>query len=188
VELKPYLGTYTAHSGPLRNQEHTVVARDGHMAVDLPQGLVADLEESTEEGRWTFAVDPSAAVSFQWDETGQVVAMTLHVAEESFELPRGEALAEPDLDLAVIDKYLGFYRDKENDHTVEVIIHNGRLAIEIPGQLVKLELYAPDEEGRWAIRLNPSVSISFNESADGQVVSFTSHTPEGDLISPRVEE
>jgi hypothetical protein len=82
--------------------------------------------------------------------------------------------------------YLGFYRLEEDDRIVEIVIHNGHLAIEVPGTVVPLELYAPDGEDKWALRLNPAVSISFQESADGQVVSFISHTPEGDFVRPRV--
>ena len=48
-EWEDYLGTYTGREGAVRNQEYTVVARDGHLAVDIPEGLVVDLEEAEEE-------------------------------------------------------------------------------------------------------------------------------------------
>ena len=186
-EWKPYLGTYTGRSGIMRNQQYTVVARDGHLAVDIPEGLVVDLEEAEEEGKWFFTIEPSVKVSFERDEAGNVVAMKMHFPDETFDLPRGTAPPEPELDQEAVQKYLGSYRLEENDRIVKIVIHNGHLAIEVPGTVVPLELYAPDEEDKWAMRLNPAVSISFQESQDGQVVSFTSHTPEGDFIRPRVE-
>ena len=68
-----------------------------------------------------------------------------------------------------------------------VVARDGHLDADIPeGRVVNLE--AADEEGKWFFRLNPTVSISFQESEDGQVLSFTSHSPEGDLERPRVEE
>jgi len=187
-EWQPYLGTYTGRSGIMRNQQYTVVARDGHLAVDIPEGLVVDLEEAEEEGKWFFTIDPSVQVSFDRDEAGNVVVLKMHFPDETFDLPRGTAPPEPELDLEAVQKYLGSYRLEEDDRIVEIVIHNGHLAIEVPGRVVPLELYAPDEEDKWALRLNPAVSISFQESTDSQVVSFTSHTPEGDFIRPRVEE
>jgi CubicO group peptidase (beta-lactamase class C family) len=187
-EWEPYLGTYTGRSGIIRNQEYTVVVRDGHLAVDIPEGLVVDLEEAEEEGRWFFTIDPSVQVSFDRDEAGKVVVMKMHFPDETFDLPRGMAPPEPELDLEAVQKYLGSYRLEEDDRIVEIVIHNGHLALEVPGTVVPLELYAPDEEDKWALRLNPAVSISFQESADGQVMSFTSHTPEGDFLRPRVED
>jgi hypothetical protein len=187
-ELKPYLGTYTGQSGPVRYQEYTIVVRGGHLAVDIPQGLIVDLEKADEEGKWYFTMDPNIEVSFERDEAGNVVAMRMHFPDETFDLPRGTAPPEPELDLEAVEKYLGSYRLEEDGSTVEIVMHNGHLAIEVPGTGVPLGLYAPDEEGKWAMRLNPAVSISFQESADGQVKSFTSHTPEGDFIRPRVQE
>jgi CubicO group peptidase (beta-lactamase class C family) len=187
AELQPYLGTYTGLSGPVRYQEYTVVVRDGHLAVEIPEGLVVDLEKADEEGKWYFIIDPSVKVSFEQDEAGNAVVMKMHFPDETFELPRGTAPPEPELDLEAVQEYLGFYRLEEDDRIVEIVIHNGHLAIEVPGTVVPLELYAPDEEDKWALRLNPAVSISFQDSADGQIVSFTSHTPEGDFIRSRVE-
>jgi len=94
---------------------------------------------------------------------------------------------EPELDLSAVEKYVGFYLAEEEEK-VEILIHDGRLAIKIPQAGVPLELYPPDEEGKWFFRLNPTVSIDFRESEDRQVLSFTSHSPEGDFVRPRVQE
>jgi hypothetical protein len=85
-----------------------------------------------------------------------------------------------------VQKCVGFYLAEEEE-LVEILIHDDRLAVKIPQSTIPLELYAPDEEGKWYFRLNPAVAISFQESEDGKVVSFTSHSAEGDLVRPRVE-
>ena len=113
--------------------------------------------------------------------------MKIHVDGDITELSKGVAPPEPELDLEEVQKYLGFYRDGEVGHNVEVIVHNNHLAIQVPDSLVILELFPPDEEGKWYVRLNPTLAISFNEAEDGRIVSFTAHTPEGDFVRPRVE-
>ncbi len=186
-EYELYLGTYTALSGPLMYQEFTVLVQNGHLAVSLPGQLVVELEAPDEKGKWRFTIDDTVAVSFERDGAGTVTTMKIHQARETFELPRGTAPPEPELDLEAVQKCLGFYRDEEAGHNVEVLIHNDRLAIKVPDTLVILELYSPDQEGKWHVRLNPAVAISFNESEDGRVESLTAHTPEGEFVRPRVE-
>jgi len=68
------------------------------------------------------------------------------------------------------------------------VVHNGHLAIQAPEASVVLEFYPPDEEGRWTCRLNPMLSISFQEDEGGSIVSFTTHVPDGDFLRPRVAE
>jgi CubicO group peptidase (beta-lactamase class C family) len=186
-ELKPYLGTYTALSGPLMYKEFEVLVQNGRLAVNLPEQIVVELEPPDDEGKWTFSIDNSIAVSFVQDEAGQVTALKFYQAGEVYEVPRGKAPPEPELALEDVQKYLGIYYDPEEDHNVEVVFQNGRLGIKVPDVLVILELYPPDEEGKWHLRLRPEIAISFNESEDGRVESFTSHTPEGDFVHPRVE-
>jgi hypothetical protein len=186
-ELEPYLGTYTALSGPLMYKQFEVLVQNGRLAVNLPEQIVVELEPPDDEGKWAFSIDNSIAVSFVQDETGQVTALKLYQAGEVYKVPRGKAPSEPELALEDVQKYLGIYYEPEQDHNVEVVFQNGRLGIKVPDVLVILELYPPDEEGKWHLRLNPEIAISFNESQDGLVESFTSHTPEGDFVQPRVE-
>ena len=188
-ELKPYLGVYTALSGPLMNKEFEVLVQNGKLAVNLPEQIVVALQEPDEENLWRLTIDPSIAVSFVQNGAGEVVALNWHQAGQVFEVPRGEAPEEEPLDEASVQKYLGFYTRPEEEDTepVEILIHNDHLGVKMPEVAVVLELYPPDEDGRWAIRLNPAVTISFQEDKDGEVVSFTSHSPEGDFVRPRVD-
>jgi hypothetical protein len=189
-ELEPYLGTYTALSGPLMYKQFEVLVQNGRLAVNLPEQIVVALEDPDADGLWRLVLDPSLAVSFVEDEAGQVTALQWHQAGEVFKLPRGTAPEELPLDPDAVQKYLGAYDrpEEEGSDPVEVVIHNGRLAVKIPEVAVVLELYPPDEEGKWHMRLNPAVAISFQEDDNGNVVSFTSHSPEGDFVRPRVDQ
>jgi hypothetical protein len=187
-ELMACLGSYTALTGPLMFKEFEILERGGRLAVSLPGGVLAELEDSDDEGLWRLTLDSSLAVSFVTDDAGNVTALKFHEAGAVHEVPRGTPPEEPPLDVTAVQKYLGHYdRPEEEADPVEVLIHNGHLAIEAPEAAVVLELYPPDEEGEWCLRLNPVVCVSFQEDEEGDVVSFTAHTPEGDYERPRVE-
>jgi CubicO group peptidase (beta-lactamase class C family) len=188
-ELEPYLGTYTALTGPLMNKEFEILVQNGRLAVNLPDQILVALESPDEQGLWRLSLDPSVAISFVEDETGQVTALQLHQGGEVFNVPRGTAPEELPLDLEAVAKYLGKYQrpEEEGSDLVEVLVHNGRLAIKAPELAVLLELYPPDEGGKWICRLNPTLSISFQEDEDGNVISFTAHTLEGEFVRPRAE-
>jgi hypothetical protein len=70
-----------------------------------------------------------------------------------------------------------------------VVIVDGRLALDIPGQPMALELYPPDEGGFWHMRVNPAVAVSFNEAEDGGVESLNLHLPDGTTYTrKRIED
>lgn len=188
-QYAPYLGTYVANFGPFRNAEFEVTVLNGQLAVDVPNQLVFELKEPDSEGKWHFKLLDVLAVSFEKDASGTVAKMKLYEGEQVFELPRGEAPKEATLDPADLQKYLGRYQTEDPGIVVEVLIQNGNLALDIPGQPVPLELYPPDEEGKWYIRLNPQLAIAFNESSDGKIESFTAYLPDGTtLLRPRIDD
>jgi len=188
-EYEPYLGVYTATAGPLRGRQYTVLVKNGSLAVDLPEQIVVELLAPDEEGLWRLSIDESIAVSFERDESGDVVVLKFHQAGEIFDIPRGTPVPEPQLDAEAIQKYLGCYSTEEPGIMVKVLIHNDHLTLDVTGQIVKVELFPPDEEGKWALRLNPVVSIGFDEREDGSVESFTAYLPDGTtLLRPRVED
>ena len=77
-----------------------------------------------------------------------------------------------------MEKYVGTYQTEDPNVTMRVVIHDGRLALEISGQPI-LDLYPPDEEGKWYIRVNPTLAVSFNETGDGRIDSSMLHLPDG---------
>lgn len=77
---------------------------------------------------------------------------------------------------------MGEYQTEEPNATMKVVILNGRLALDLPGQPISLELYPPDDEGRWYLRINPTVAVSFNEGEEG-ILSLNLHLPDGTAIT-----
>jgi len=173
-----YLGSYTANYGPFRNAEFVVTVQNGRLALDVPNQLVFELEEPDEEGKWRFKLTEELAVSFEVDDGGNVTAMKLHEYGYVSELPRGPPPKEEGYP-EDMEKYVGVYQTEDPNVTVKVVILEGRLALEVPGQPIELELYPPDEEGKWYMRINPTVAVSFNETDDGRIASFTVHLPDG---------
>ena len=173
-----YLGSYTANFGSFRNAEFTVTVQNGVLAVDIPNQVVFELEEPDEEGRWRFKLKEEVAVSFVLDDSGNVTAMMLHDAGYVFELPRG-APAEDEGYPEDMERYTGIYQTEDPNVTMGVVIHDGRLALDIPGQPMELALYPPDEEGKWYLRANPTIAVSFNMTDDGGIESLTLHLPDG---------
>jgi CubicO group peptidase (beta-lactamase class C family) len=186
-DLAPYVGTYVANFGPYRNAEFTVIDRDGGLAVDIPGKIMLELKPPDEHGRWVCRLFDQFAVSFVKDEQDRVTVMRYHEDEFTAELPKGEALPLPNVTRADVEPYLGFYRDAESDHDVEVVFLDGRLAILRPGLQIPLELYPPDNDGLWHLRIQPSIAVRFNRDESGRVVSYTAHGPAGEAVRERID-
>ena len=181
-----YLGSYTANYGPFRNAEFVVTVQNGYLSLDIPNQIIYELKEPDEEGKWYFKITDQIAISFTFDEWRNVTGMKLHQAGYSFELPKGLP-PEDDEYPEDMEKYVGFYQTEDPNVTVEVLVNEGRLALNVTGQPTLLELYPPDDEGKWYIRFNPTIAISFNETEDDRVTSFTAHLPDGTtLLRPRM--
>jgi hypothetical protein len=177
-----YLGSYIANFGPFRNTEFTVTVQNGAVAIDIPNQLIFELYEPDEEGKWYFKYFEQIAVSFVLDDNGDVTAMQMYEGENVNELLKGVP-SEEEIYPEDMEKYVGTYETEELNVTMKVEIINGVLALDIPGQPIKLELYPPDEEGKWFIRVNPLVAVSFNETEDGAIDSLTLHLPDGTTIT-----
>lgn len=195
VEYEPYIGEYIANFGQFKDTEFTVLVQNDRLAIDVPGQQIFELKEPDEEGKWYFIISSDIAVSFERDDVGNVVSMKLYQAGFTFELPRKGVEVKPDIPLDELQKYLGSYYSEELGTTVKVLIHNNRLAIDWPGQMV-YELYPPDENGIWVFRVLPDMTVKFNETADGIVESlvysefgkqFLMSMVEGDFL-PTVED
>jgi hypothetical protein len=171
-----YLGKYTANFGPFRNTEFTVTVQNGGLAVDIPNQLVFELEEEEGYGRWRFKIMQEVSISFVL-EGEEVTAMVLNQSGMVFELPKGSAPTE-EIYPSDMDKYIGVYETEDPDITMKVVIHEGMLALDIPGQPMELDLFPPDENGLWSLRINPSTAVSFMEQ-DNEVESIVFHLPDG---------
>ena len=175
-EYASYLGSYTANFGPFRNPEFTVTVQNGVLAVDIPNQLTFELVND-EPGKWHFKLMEEVSITFESEAEG-VTAMMLNQSGAVFRLPKGEAPVE-EIYPTDLDKYLGTYETEDPNITMNVVLHEGVLALDIPGQPTVLDLYPPDEQGLWYIRLSSSTAVSFTESEDGDITAINFHLPDG---------
>ena len=189
--LQPYLGTYVANYGPFRNVEFTVLLHNGNLALDVPGQLVFDLKPPDDENRWYFQITDAVFLTFERDQAGAVTKLFIHEPGAVNELPKGKAepVEEPKLDPAELQEYVGTYLEEEDNRRIRVLIHGNGLALKIPEVQSPLELYPPDENGLWSMRVNAAVRIRFNRNHDGRVVSFSVLLPDGtEQVRPRIDE
>jgi CubicO group peptidase (beta-lactamase class C family) len=185
-DYEPYIGEYIANFGQFKDEIFTVLVQNNRLAIDVPGQQVFELKEPDEEGKWYFVISNEIAVSFERDEDDNVIGMKMYQVGMTFDLPREGVEIAPEIPLDELQKYLGSYRSEELQVTVEVVIQNNRLAIDVPGQMV-FELYPPDGNDRWVFRVTPDLSVSFNETPAGQVDSLTMYENGQEFILPQIE-
>ena len=186
TEYGPYTGKYIANFGQFQDTEFTVLVQNGRLAIDIPGQQIFELKEPDKEGKWYFMISNEIAVSFEKDDTGNVVAMKLYQAGLTFELPREGVEFKPEVPVDELQKYLGSYHSEELGITVKVLIQNNRLAVDWPGEMI-YELYPPDEQGIWVFRVSDRFTLSFNETLDGRIESLTYYQDEKEYLMPRAE-
>jgi len=186
-DYEPYIGNYIANFGLFKDEIFTVLVQNGRLVIDIPGQQVFELKEPDEEGKWYFVISNEIAVSFERDENDNIIAMYMYQEGWTFDLPREGVEIAPEIPLDKLQKYLGSYRFEELQLTVEVLIQNNRLAINVPGDMV-YELYPPDENDRWVFRVTPDIiSVSFNETPAGQVDSLTLYQAGQEFTLPQIE-
>ncbi|MHC4590427.1 MAG: hypothetical protein ACYTAQ_14135 [Planctomycetota bacterium] len=165
--------------------------------MDIPSQLVFELRDADEQGRWHFMMTEDVAVSFERGADGTIDLMKIHQGGMTFEVPRkgtaraaemAKALEIPALEIpeADVGHLIGWYYHPERDVNIEVLWRDSRLWLIVPG-LPDLELLPPDDENRWAIRLQPVVLFTFDKGDDGAIASITRWVGEATLVMPRVE-
>ena len=169
-----YLGDYIANFGPFRNTKFTVTVQNGVLAVNIPNQLVFEL--NGDKPYWTFKIMPEVSISFL-GEGEAISAMVFNQSGMVFKLPKGSAVSE-EIYPEDMEKYLGEYETEDPDINMSVVIHDGMLGFVIPGQPIELDLYPPNENGVWFMKLNPTVGISFIEK-EGKIESLILQLPDG---------
>jgi len=185
-DYEPYIGKYIANFGQFKDEIFTVLVQNDQLAIDIPGQQVYKLKEPDEEGKWYFVISDEIAVSFERDENDNVIGMKMYQAGMTFDLPREGVEIAPEIPLDELQRYLGSYRSEELQMTVEVLIQNNRLAVDVPGQMV-YELYPPDENDRWVFRATPDISVSFNQTPAGQVDSLTIYQADMEYVMTQIE-
>jgi len=179
VEHADVLGPYVARLSGSLYVEYRLTIQNGYLALQVPEGLALELMPADESGWRTSRSIPTLSVAYTHDDTGDIIGLRVRDGGQIIELTRGEAPDEPPLDMAVVQDYLGTYLDEATGTSVQVLIQNEHLAVLVPGVDVAYELYPPDDDGWWALRLNPAVTVRFNRDAAGNVISYTARSPQG---------
>lgn len=169
AEVQPYLGNY--HLDKL-NADVTVLVQDGHLAVDVPGQRIYELKPPDAQGRWVFAMTDQIAISFVKNQKNEVTTLTFHQSGLDLEAPRLGVAMTPEVTLEEVRKYLGTYHFVPLNNDMTVLVHNGRLAVDVPQQMI-YELRAPDEEGRWVFRATDTIVVKFNADDAGEISSMT---------------
>jgi hypothetical protein len=131
-------------------------------------------------------------VSFERDAGGIVNLLKIFQAGYIFDAPRkGSSLAKEmakakDIAEADVGHQVGWYYHPERDTNIEVRWRNNRLWLLVPN-VPDLELLPPDDDGRWGIRLDPRVLISFDQGEDGRIVSISRWVGDARLVMPRAK-
>jgi CubicO group peptidase (beta-lactamase class C family) len=170
TSVQEYLGKYRFD---LMKADCTVLIKDGKLAVDVPGQMVFTMQAPNEAGQWAFDFDPRILISFQRDAAGKVMSLTFHQSGMTFECPKEGATLPIEISLDDAQKYLGKYRDDKNNLDVNVVHRNGRLAVDVPGQMI-YDLHMPNADGEWIFRMNDKMAVKFQEDEAGKVTAMVS--------------
>lgn len=67
--------------------------------------------------------------------------------------------------------YVGEYRFDVMDTDLKVLVRNGALAIDVPGQMV-FELKPPNADGKWVFAITDQIAVSFMRDDEDAVIGF----------------
>jgi hypothetical protein len=168
-ELKPYLGSYQS---TYKHETHTVVIREGKLAIDVPGQMVYELLDPDESGRRQFALTDQISASFTMDATGAVLGLTYHQGGMDLELLREGFVPQVEVHAGEADPFLGQYHFAPANLHATVIVQNGRLAVDVKGQLIFV-LTRAEDEGVWKARATDQITVTFEVGEDGMASSMT---------------
>ena len=175
-DFSRFIGEYVS-TIPGMSENMEVLVQDGKLAVDVPGQMVYTLVDPDEDEWRYFEATDTVAVSFDEGPEGEIVALRLHQGGMSFELLREGVELEPEVRVEDVRPFLGNYR-AENGMTAEVLISHGRLAVNIPGQMI-YELELP-EGSDYHFRVNYEFFANFVLGKDkqaGKVLGLTVFQP-----------
>ncbi|MHC4129810.1 MAG: DUF3471 domain-containing protein, partial [Planctomycetota bacterium] len=183
-QLQPYLGRYHA---TYKRETHTVVIREGRLAIDVPGQMIYELLDPDESGRRQFALTDQVAVSFVRDEAGAVLGLTYHQGGLDLELLREGFEPPVEVEADDVAAYLGRYRFAPAGLEATVLVQQGRLAVDVTGQMIFV-LTRSDDEGVWAARATDQITVTFETGDDGTVPSMTIRQSGQPVVFQRVTE
>lgn len=175
LDLAPFVGDYIANFGPFKDKIFAVSVSNEKLHVDVPGQMNFELKPPDEDGKWVFAMTDQIALSFDRNAAGQVTGLKMYQGGLTFELPRSGF--EPEVPSGEVPAewaaLFGKYRSPSLKQDITVLTQNGRLALDVPGQMV-FEL-DPAAEGRWAFRVSSSLEVAFERDDEGRAVAMTQY-------------
>jgi len=165
---RPYVGAYR---GTFADITYSVLVKAGHLAVDVPGQRIYELKDPDENGRWGFAVSDAIAISFESNESGKVVWMTVYQNGLALELIREGITLPAEITPDQAQPYLGSYRSEEAGQLGEIIVQNGRLALDLEGSMI-FELLPSDADGLYYARATDLLSVEFVQSPSGEITGL----------------
>jgi CubicO group peptidase (beta-lactamase class C family) len=183
-DLSRFVGEYVGTLPELvtgENVEVMIVA--GKLAVDIPGQttyLLKPPDPDDEQALREFEATDALASSFDEGPDGKVQALRLHQSGWTFELLRVGVELAPELTADEVAPLLGHYRS-DSGMVIEVLIHNGRLAVDVPEQMI-YDLELPDQNGVHRFRIHHDFSVSFERGKGGEVEALSMVHPGGEEV------
>ncbi|MEQ1895113.1 MAG: serine hydrolase domain-containing protein, partial [Planctomycetota bacterium] len=186
-DLERFTGSYVANYFTFHDARFVVTAKDGVLAVDVPGQTNFALKAPNEKGLRAFALAPNEIQASFEERDGQVVVLRLHQGGLMFECPREGYVAPMEVEAEQYEPFLGRFDDPLTKKTFEVVIAQGRLACDYPGQMV-YGLLPPDDEEQWVFRATPAMALEFVLDADGRAEAVVFHEKGTERTCERAED
>ncbi len=188
LDYHEFVGEYHANFASFKDAIFTfLVKEDGKPAVDVPGQTVYELKDPDASGKWYFTITDTIAVSFDRATDGSIAAMRMHQNRLDFELPRKGVEIIPEVDVETLQPYLGQYQSKVFNGTVDVIIQNHRLTLDVPNEMA-FELHLPDAEGFRQFRIKSDMSAVFETNDQDEVTAVLLYRNKEKLIDTAVKK
>jgi len=186
-DLARFTGKYVANYFTFHDARFTVSVQDGKLAVDVPGQMNFELRPPDARGLRPFALAPNELQASFEERDGQIAVLRLHQGGLLFECPREGWVAPLEVDPAQCEPFLGRYADPLSKKTFAVVIDQGRLACDYPGQMV-YGLHPPDENDQWVFRATPTMALEFVLDADDRAEAVVFHEKGTQRTCERVED
>jgi len=186
-DLARFTGSYIANYFTFDDARFVVSAKDGVLAIDVPGQTNFALKAPDAKGLRAFALAPNEIQASFEERDGAVVVLRLHQGGLMFECPREGYVAPLEVEAEQYEPFLGRYADPLTKKTFEVVIDQGRLACDYPGQMV-YGLLPPDDDEQWVFRATPSMALEFALDADGVAEAVVFHEKGTQRTCERVED
>jgi len=167
-EYQPYLGKYQGPGGGV----FEVLFQNGNLAFDIPGKMVFELLEPDQSGLWVFRLTDAAGITFQKDDSGEVIGLTLI---SKTKIPRKVVTETVDIPEDVPEEYhpyMGKYSVPMQNFDLTVFFQNDNLAVDDP-QAGIIQLRGPDDEGKWIDQFDRNkISFDLNEAGTATAMIF----------------